>query len=291
MFFPYLLLLLICKPLFLIMLFISDFSPSNVFFGVKIPSGFEKTEPLQRLRKQYQKRYSIAFLLSIITFVFVSLILPEKYGIMLLLLGLPISLIVIMLFCFTFIRKQVLSLKQKEQWEVQDDDDSFYHLGMFYYNKKDKRKMVEKRMGAGWDFNYAHMPGKIGAGVIVLILLIVGYLVISSTQPNTFSIKDNRFIIEGAYEQEIKIDQIENITWLNTIPDIRFKNNGSSLGKSHQGKYKLEGFKKSYLYIENDKEPVFSISLKNEKAVIFINLKTEHDTNKLYIQLNEALIE
>ena len=54
--------------------------------------------------------------------------------------------------------------------ELQDDDDNWI-LGMFYYNKKDTRLNVEKRLGYGSTINMAHPAGKVISIITVLLLI------------------------------------------------------------------------------------------------------------------------
>ncbi len=62
-----------------------------------------------------------------------------------------------------------------EQWHA---DPANWKLGVFYYNKKDKRIFPPKRIGyLGWTINFAN-PLSIGAFVLMLvgILLITTWL-------------------------------------------------------------------------------------------------------------------
>jgi len=49
-------------------------------------------------------------------------------------------------------------------------DDKFWLLGLFYYNRDDPAVIVEARFGAKLNFNYAHLPVKIGLAVFFLAL-------------------------------------------------------------------------------------------------------------------------
>lgn len=51
------------------------------------------------------------------------------------------------------------------------DNDAFYKWGMFYYNPDDPAVLVEKRFGAGVDFNYARWQGKVFVAVMLAILV------------------------------------------------------------------------------------------------------------------------
>lgn len=49
-------------------------------------------------------------------------------------------------------------LNEKEYYR---DDDEFYKLGLFYFNKEDPSILKEKRIGIGYDFNYGNIKGEI----------------------------------------------------------------------------------------------------------------------------------
>lgn len=51
------------------------------------------------------------------------------------------------------------------------DNDERYKWGMFYYNPDDPAVLVDKRVGVGLDFNYAHWQGKAFLAFIALVLL------------------------------------------------------------------------------------------------------------------------
>lgn len=60
-----------------------------------------------------------------------------------------------------------------DEKEIYRDDDDYYIMGLFYYNEKDPCKMVEKRMGIGYDFNYAHALGKALMVLAVIFMIAI----------------------------------------------------------------------------------------------------------------------
>ena len=76
----------------------------------------------------------------------------------------------------------VITQKRVEERYTRDteleltDDDDYWVLGMFYYNKNDTRLNVEKRLGYGATINLAHPAGKV-IGVVSLLIL-VGSLIL-----------------------------------------------------------------------------------------------------------------
>ena len=73
---------------------------------------------------------------------------------------------------------KINSVDEKELGkDITRDDDSFWKLGMFYYNKDDPAVFVEKRFGAGWTNNWARWQSWLLIAVIAAI--VVGSIVIS----------------------------------------------------------------------------------------------------------------
>lgn len=58
------------------------------------------------------------------------------------------------------------------------DDDQYWKLGMFYYNKEDPAFWVEKKMGLGVTFNMAKWQGWAFLVGVILIPLVIVYLMI-----------------------------------------------------------------------------------------------------------------
>lgn len=53
------------------------------------------------------------------------------------------------------------------------DNNSFWKLGVFYYNKQDKRLFPPKRMGLGWTVNFAN---PLSVALFLLILMVIFFL-------------------------------------------------------------------------------------------------------------------
>lgn len=86
-------------------------------------------------------------------------------------LFLILILLIPFIFIFRILKARNTSITSTEN-ELYRDDDDLYKLGLFYYNPNDPAIMVEKRVGIGYDFNYARLPAKVFIIVIFLILLI-----------------------------------------------------------------------------------------------------------------------
>jgi uncharacterized membrane protein len=70
-----------------------------------------------------------------------------------------------------------LKVSHKDQRDIKGkdrNDDSFWKLGMFYFNPSDPSIMVEKRFGIGWTLNFGNMKA-----VIVFTLILAAIIAIS----------------------------------------------------------------------------------------------------------------
>jgi len=54
-----------------------------------------------------------------------------------------------------------------------DKESSHWKLGLFYYNKEDKRIFPPKRFGLGWTINFAN---PLSVSAFLLILIIIGLI-------------------------------------------------------------------------------------------------------------------
>jgi len=52
------------------------------------------------------------------------------------------------------------------------DENSFWKLGVFYYNKQDKHLFPPKRTGLGWTVNFAN-PFSVALFLLILLVIIL----------------------------------------------------------------------------------------------------------------------
>lgn len=98
------------------LVFIQKFSQRAVFYGVRIPIGFEKKEDLIKEDKSYKRNLSVCFLLTVLLSILIMIKVSEEYW--------PIILIFsVFLFifengwCFYKTNKRVKTIKKRENWE------------------------------------------------------------------------------------------------------------------------------------------------------------------------------
>ncbi|MBP6868382.1 MAG: DUF3784 domain-containing protein [Bacteroidales bacterium] len=138
---------------------------------------------------------------------------------------------------------------------------------------------------------YDHNPGKkskshfIILGILVIFvtgLLFMGFM----TTKTQFSNDTLRFT--GIYATEMNIPDIEKVELTDTIPAIRFKNNGFSLGTVHKGIFTLKDFGRCRLYINSGKGQYLIITEKTGFKTI-LRYKNNQDSQVIYERIVEML--
>ena len=107
--------------------------------------------------------------------------------------------------------------------------------------------------------------------VILGVLLLIGTLPITATDNNT-TIRNDTLFIEGSYAKEIPIASITQVDGNATVPDIKMRTNGMSLGEINVGHFKTEEGQDVLLYLHSDDTNVTHIKTKNNED-IYINFK------------------
>ena len=119
-----------------------------------------------------------------------------------------------------------------------------------------------------------------GKGLLVLMLSIIvilgmipliAALPITGTDNNT-TIRNDTLFIEGLYAKEIPIASITQVDGNATVPDIKMRTNGMSLGENNVGYFQTKEGKDVLLYLHSDDTNVTHIKTKNNED-IYINFK------------------
>lgn len=107
--------------------------------------------------------------------------------------------------------------------------------------------------------------------VILGVLLLIGTLPVTGYDNNTM-IRNDTLFIEGLYAKEIPIASITQVDGNATVPDIKIRTNGISLGKNNVGHFQTKEGKDVLLYLHSDNTNVTHIKTKNNED-IYINFK------------------
>jgi len=98
------------------LVFVQKFSQRTVFYGVRIPIGFEKKEDLIKEDKNYKRNLNICFLITVLLSILIMIKVSEDYWTLIL-----VSSVFLFIFensvCFYKDNKRVKIIKKRENWE------------------------------------------------------------------------------------------------------------------------------------------------------------------------------
>ncbi len=107
-----------------------------------------------------------------------------------------------------------------------------------------------------------------------------GILIYQSNKPAEFTVANGVLEIHGLYGESIDVDDIKEIALKDTMPDVRRKSNGSSLGSKKKGNFKLDGAVDAKLFIDDAKPPF--IFVETNSKLIILNCESAKKTEELY---------
>ncbi|GAA0719675.1 hypothetical protein GCM10008905_08030 [Clostridium malenominatum] len=97
------------------LLFMQKFSQRAVFYGVRIPLGFENKEELKKEDKNYKRNLNICFLITTVLSILLMNKISEEYAPVIFILGMFLFLFEGS-WCFYIANKRVKAIKKKENW-------------------------------------------------------------------------------------------------------------------------------------------------------------------------------
>lgn len=132
---------------------------------------------------------------------------------------------------------------------------------------------------------------KIGAIItfLILVFLGVGILLYQSNKPTTYNITEQKIEISGLYGETVYFKDIVDISISDEIPKIILRTNGSAVGSSLKGYFKLNHIGKAKLFI-NTKIPTF-IFIKTDKETIIFNSEDKAKTQEIFMKLKDFVKE
>lgn len=92
----------------------------------------------------------------------------------------------------------------------------------------------------------------------------------------------------GIYATEMNIREIERVELVDTIPSIRIKNNGFSLGTVHKGIFTLKDYGRCRLYINSGKGQYLVITEKTGFRTI-LRYKDNQESQAICERIQEML--
>jgi uncharacterized membrane protein len=129
------------------------------------------------------------------------------------------------------------------------------------------------RKGAGKQFI-------VPLAIIVVTLIAVAVLMIFSSQATKVTFLDEGLQVHGMYGETYAWSSIEEVTLLETLPNIERRTNGSALGPNLKGNFRTSEYGAVKLFVNRDNPPF--ILLQSNSNIAIFNLAQADETKDAY---------
>ncbi len=180
------------------------------------------------------------------------------------------------------VRSKAIEARYEKEITLLEDDDDLWILGMMYYNPKDKRLNVEKRVGVGGTVNFAHPVGKLvaalGALSIIVTIGAVIFLGMLENTPMQLRVENETIICHQFWDEyKIKADEIESLTYGVDLSDLRLSRvAGVGTPTMMKGDYLEWDAGKCKAFLTTQGEAYVKIVTK--KRIYYVNAATKEET-------------
>ena len=195
-----------------------------------------------------------------------------------------VLLLIQMIFTERNIRKAYEAYADKTYWEEAEDE--HWLGGIFYYNEKDTRFMVNKRVGVGTTVNLAKTSGKVFMGVACALtagLLLWAAILLPAYDfvPISLEVADGQ-VISRQFGQEyaVPVEEIEAVELLTELPSMS-KRVGSATDTLYKGSFLDQDYRSCKVCVRVEKPPFVKIITK-DGMVFYLNGENEEETRAAY---------
>ena len=241
-----------------------------------------------RAKKKNFADFFVTFLwINVIFMVGLAVMLGLFCSEMLCMISLAVYLILVMAGIAVFVsrEKRIEVRWQKEVTLLSDDDDNWIG-GMIYYNPRDKRLNVEKRVGMGGTINFAHPMGKVLGGLLALCLLftvlsVVWICMIEST-PLRLSVEDGKVVCHQLRnEYVIDLDDALSVEWGEDLGSLRLvRVSGVGMETLLKGNFTVNGENGCKVFLSTEAGKYIKIVTKDH--VYYVSGTTAQETEAAY---------
>ena len=208
-------------------------------------------------------------------------------------IGIYMGMIVLGAALFVAREKKIEARYAKEMTLLADDDD-LWIAGTIYYNPKDKRLNVEKRMGVGATINVAHPAGKVlCAGIVLLmiytILTIVWIGQMESTPIRLRAEADQLVCHQLKDDYVIPYTEIQSMEWGENITEHSLKRvAGVGMEQLLKGDFSVDGRSGCKVFLA-PQEKVFIKITTLDGTAYYVSGADAVETREAYEHLMKAL--
>lgn len=124
------------------------------------------------------------------------------------------------------------------------------------------------------------------AVILVGVLVFLVYLFSATKNEAEVVVNGTSFEVKGMYGGTFSLKDISSIELKDTMPAVGAKTNGSGLGETMKGYFKVEGLGECLLFIDADNGPYLFITVGGKH--IIMSYKDGEKTKQVYQELLDA---
>lgn len=250
-----------------------------------------------RARRMLWKKFWIlmAWLTTVLTVAFgAATVVDVDAGMALLIWGTIGYTLVLLLLCVELLRRQnKLDSAYRDKMDLVgfSDDDGCWLGGLIYYNPKDCRTMVEKRVGIGTTMNMATPGGK--AMGVFLVLVLLGVLVLCAWllrlefTPIHLSVEGDTLVAEQLKEDyAIPLDTIEDVSLVEELPGM-VRTNGTGMTTLSKGSFRIRETGEGCQVFLNPQNDVF-LRVETQDTTYYLGGEDDQETLAVYDSLTQG---
>lgn len=183
-------------------------------------------------------------------------------------------------------RKLDEAYEDKVEALLPDDDDKWL-WGMIYYNPKDKRSVVENRVGIGTTMNMAKPAGKVlgifGGLTLLSLPLVCIWCILLEFVPIQLSVKEGELVASQIRQDyTVPVSIVENVELLEELPKLS-KVSGTGTDTLQKGTFRIAEVGRCQVFL-NPQNQVF-IRFEAAGTVYYMSGYDDAETIKVYEEL------
>lgn len=183
--------------------------------------------------------------------------------------------------------------KYEKETSLTVEEDDYWIYGIFYYNKNDRRFMVNKRVGIGTTINMARTSGKVVMGIVIggtlaALLWAAGLMLLEDFVPVSLALEDS-VLVSGQYHEEYRVElsEISQAELAEELPSMS-KRVGTGMESILKGSFLAEGFVSCKVCVRR-LQPPFVKLFTNDGMVYYLNDEDPKVTRQVFEELQKAL--
>lgn len=189
-------------------------------------------------------------------------------------------------------REKRIEARYEKEMVLLEDDDDYWILGMLYYNPKDHRLNVAKRVGVGGTINMAHPVGKVfmvfsGLALVAMVVCIV-WLGMLETTPMQLRVEDGKLICHQIWDEYvIPIEEVQHYSFCETLSDLKLaRMSGVGMETIQKGNYIVDGQSGCKVFLSRAADCY--IKIETAGKTYYVNASTREETWNAFDALAKA---